>query len=93
MVSSALGGLPPPFLGASDAPPSRLHPRVALDGGEADAEQASCGGLGHTTFLDGFYDPETKIFGGVGFHGFHDPLRRPYGSMVMVFAVDGNKTS
>ncbi len=23
------------------------HPRVALDGGEADAEQASCGGLGH----------------------------------------------
>jgi hypothetical protein len=35
---------------------------VTLHGGEAHAEQASGLGLGHT-FFDGFYDPDSQIFG------------------------------
>ena len=42
-------------------------PRVALDRGEADIEEAGGGGLGQASFLDGSYDPCAQILR-VGLH-------------------------
>lgn len=51
-------------------------PRVALDRGEADAEQAGSAGLGGAC-LDGFDDPFAQVFG-VGLRTSHD---RPHNSL------------
>ena len=60
VARSVFGGLPPPFLGWRDSPPTG-DPRVAFDRGETDVEEASDPGLGHAVF-DGSYDPRAQIF-------------------------------
>jgi hypothetical protein len=59
VISSAMGGLPPPFLGASLPGGKRLsfggEPGITLDRGEADAELAGGLGLGGTALLDCLY--------------------------------------
>jgi hypothetical protein len=58
-------------------------PDVALDRGEADAEEAGSMGLGHAALVDGLDYLSSEVFG-VGFH----PPMIVRGSSILSYAVD-----